>query len=54
MALARTKEGAQERVRMKRYIRKNGGKIDSDATTKEIRAKYAAARKKNNEYGKRK
>ena len=40
MAYAKTPEGARERVRMKRAIRENGGSIERDATTKEIRAKY--------------
>jgi len=40
MAYARTQKGAQERVRMKRAIRRAGGTIARDATTSTIKKRY--------------
>ena len=40
MAYAKTQKGAIERVRMKRAIRKAGGSVTRDATTKVIKDRY--------------
>ena len=40
MAFARTQKGAQQRVKMKRAIRRAGGKISSSDTTAQIKKKY--------------